>query len=756
MLGNTGMKRSDNNSQAFSISMLAALVAGALPLHAMAQDEEAVELDEIVVSDDRQGPVGPDYGYKAERSLTATKTDTPLSETPRSVSVVTREQIEDQNSQTLSAILGYVPGISSPSFPVGDGLAGDIFYIRGMNQRDYGYGTYRDGLRVQSNAYATSAEPYGLERVEVIKGPTSVLYGENVPGGLVNLISKRPTETPQGEVNLSYGTHSRAQGSVDISGPLTESGNVLGRLVFLARDADTQIENVEDDRVFIAPSITFKLTDQDTLTLLSLYQRDKTELQLGLPAAGVLLDHPSGQKQDLDASLGHPTWDTFDREFWTLGYEYEHMFNSDWAFNQNARYMKSKIQRNEVWWSFPPALPPVPGLAPNGTNGDGFDDFVLAYGRDRENESRAFSIDNRVVGHINSGNFENTVLVGASFDKTSFQQTQYVSERPNTATLDLNEYTPIDIFDPQWPSSPQTSSLASDDDTKQDLAGVYTQWQGKVGGLIGLIGGRYDWAKSEVDNHVPGGTDIDTEDEDFSWQTGLMYQFDSGISPYLSYATSFVPVQQLQNADQAAFDPITGDQYEAGIKYEPVGWNTTATVAVYKITKDGDLIYNSNAAEYRQIGESESKGAEVEVRSDLTESLSMVASYTYTDARITEDEGSRLEGNQVVGVPRHQASLWANYEFFGDALRGLETGVGARFLGSSYAYPDSNLAYGTLKTKNVTLFDFAIGYAMTENWRVQGNIQNLFDKQYVAECNNAARCYWGAERTIQGTLMYNW
>ncbi|MGP4846119.1 TonB-dependent siderophore receptor [Marinobacter sp. 1Y8] len=737
------MNRSDNNSQAFRISMLAALVAGVLPLHAMAQDDEAVELDEIVVSDDRQGPVGPDYGYNAERSLTATKTDTPLSETPRSVSVVTRNQIEDQNSRTLSDILGYVPGISAPSFPVGDSLAGDIFYIRGMNQRDYGYGTYRDGLRMQSNAYATSAEPYGLERVEVFKGPTSVLYGENVPGGLVNLVSKRPTETPQGEVNLSYGTHSRAEGSVDVSGPLTESGNVLGRLVFLGRDADTQTENVEDDRIFIAPSLTFKLTDQDTLTLLSMYQRDKTEIQLGLPAAGTLLDHPSGQKQDLDASLGHPTWDTFDREFWTLGYEYEHRFNSGWAFNQNARYMKSKIQRNEVWWSFPPA-----GFG--GAAGDGYDPFVVAYGRDRENESTAFSIDNRLVGKFRTGDLDNTVLVGASFDKTSFDQVQYVSSRAP------NEYTPLDVFDPQWPGEPQTSNLSSDDDTKQDLAGIYTQWQGKVGGLIGLIGGRYDWAKSEVDNRLAGGNDISTEDDDFSWQTGLMYQFDSGISPYLSYATSFVPVQQLQNPGQAPFDPITGDQYEAGIKYEPIGWNTTATVAAYRINKDGDLFYDSTIGGYRQIGESVSRGAEVEVRSDLTESLSMVASYTYTDAEITEDGGSRYEGNQVVGVPRHQASLWANYEFFGDMLNGLETGVGARYLGSSYAYPSPTLAYGTLKTKNVTLFDFAIGYAMNENWRVQGNVQNLFDKQYVAECNNAGRCYWGSERTVQGTLTYNW
>ena len=253
----------ENGLSAFRISLLAAAVGTSG--HAFAQDENnATELEEIQVTAEREGPQGPDYGYEAERSLTATKTNTPLAETPRSVSVATRERIEDQNAQTLSDILYYMPGVSSTKFPVGDGLAGDIFYIRGMNQRDYGYGTYRDGLRVQPNAYSTSAEPFGLERVEVFKGPTSVLYGENVPGGLVNLVSKRPTETDQGQVNLSYGTHDRKQVSADISGAMTDDGKVLGRMVFLSRRSDTQTDSVPDDRLYFAPSMTLKLTDQDT------------------------------------------------------------------------------------------------------------------------------------------------------------------------------------------------------------------------------------------------------------------------------------------------------------------------------------------------------------------------------------------------------------------------------------------------------------------------------------------------------------
>ncbi|MCK0746447.1 TonB-dependent siderophore receptor [Chromohalobacter nigrandesensis] len=739
----------------FRVSLLAAMVA-ATPSVGWAQDsDDAQELDTITITGQHEDPKGPAVGYKAERSLTATKTDTPLSETPRSISVVTRQQIEDQGAQTLSDLLEYVPGVSSANYPAGDALAGDIFYIRGMNQRDYGYGTYRDGLRLQPNAYATSAEPYGLARVEVLKGPTSILYGENVPGGMVNLVSKRPTYERQGEINLSYGTYDRKQFSLDVSGALNEQGSVRGRLVFLARDADTQTDSVPDNRIYFAPSLSIDLTDKDTLTLLTQYQKDETEIQLGLPAAGTLLDHPGGQL-DTDTNLGHPDWDSFDREFWTLGYEYEHRFNDDWTFRQNGRYTRSLVDRQETWWSFPPALPVFPPHFPNGANGDGFDDEVLAYGRDRTNESRVYSIDNQLVGHLNAGAFENTVLAGVSYNRTSFSQVQYVGERPDVASGQLNDFQAIDIFDPQYTRAPATSVLSSNDEIQQDLVGGYAQLQTKVGGLIALVGGRYDWAESQYDDRTSANNDTTRTDNEFTWQTGLMYQFANGLSPYVNYATTFVPVQQTSTTSGDTFKPITGDQVEVGVKYEPKGWNTVVTVAAYDITKEDDVTYDSNLGDYRQIGETQSEGVEVEVKSDITDNLSMTAAYSYTDAEITEDAGSRYEDNQVTGVPRHQASVWANYSFHDGTLAGLETGLGVRYLGSSYAYPPETLNYGTLETEGETLVDAALGYDLTENWRAQVNVKNLFDRKYVAQCNNAGRCYSGAERSVLGTVSYNW
>ncbi|TVP48669.1 MAG: TonB-dependent siderophore receptor [Halomonas sp.] len=704
----------------------------AVPAYSAAQEEESIsELESLTVTAERVGAQGPDAGYQADRSLTATKTDTPLSETPRSISVVTRNQIEDQGAQTLGNILDYVPGVNSANYPGGDALAGDIFYIRGMNQRDYGYGTYRDGLRVQSNAYATSAEPYGLERVEVLKGPTSILYGENVPGGIVNLVSKRPTYERQGEVNLSYGSHDRRQFSVDVSGALNEDGSVRGRMVSLVREADTQIDSMGDDRIYFAPSLAIDLSDRDTLTLLGQYQKDSTEIQLGLPASGTLLDNPGG-KLGTDTNLGHPDWDGFDREFWTLGYEYEHRFDDAWTFRQNGRYTRSLVDRQETWLQFVDA---------------GYGSTVGAYNLDRANESRIYSIDNQVVGNVTTGALDNTLLFGVSFDRTSFEQTQYASD------IASGEFYLIDIFDPRYGSEPQTSRLSDDGDLKQDLAGTYAQWQGKVGGLIGLAGIRYDWADSEYDDYTAANNSTQRSDEAFSWQTGLMYQFANGISPYVSYSTTFVPVQ-LNTDDN--FNPITGDQVELGVKYEPEGWNTQVTVAAYDITKQDDVSYDGSTGDYRQIGETRSKGVEVEVKSDVTESLSLTAAYSYIDARVIEDAGSRLEDEQITGIPRHQASVWANYTFRQGALNGLQTGLGVRYLGKSYAYPPESLDYGTLEVGSETLVDAAIGYDFGNNWSAKLNANNLFDREYVARCNNGGRCYWGAERTVLGTVSYKW
>lgn len=729
------MSKAVQGAGRFQLKCLAVVIAATC--HGVVQAQESDEANQVTlpaqtVTGELDRPQGPDYGYKAEKSLTASKTSTPLSETPRSVSVVTRKRIEDQKSQSLTDVLGYVPGIFAPPFAAGDGLAGDLFFIRGFNATDYGYGLLRDGLRVQGNRYDTTSEPYGLERVEVFRGPTSILYGENAPGGLVNLVSKRPTAAPQGEVQLNYGSNNRRQLNVDVSGPLNDSGNVLGRVVMVGRKSDTQTDHVQDDRIYIAPSLTLNFDDYNTLTLLATYQKDRTNLELGLPAAGTLLNNPNG-KLDKDTFLGHPDWNDFDREGWTAGYEFTHSFNDDWQFRQNSRYMQSRIQRYETW--------------PGNLNDGGFGDTMNMTAYDRYNKSITYSLDNQLEGKFSTGGLENTVLFGASFDRTSFNQNW------NAGAVGFGVPGSTNIYNPIWTAKPTTPIAVQNTLLTQDMQGLYSQIQSKYENWIFLLGGRYDWVDSDFRNKLAPATDMSAKDEKFTWQAGVMYEFDNGLSPYVSYSTAFVPVQQTTTAD-GPLDPITAEQYELGLKYEPEGWNTMFTAAVFDLRKEDDIYFESGTP--RQVGESRSKGIELEVNSDISANLNVTAAYTYTDVRITKDfPGSLLEDKQMTGVPRNQASIWANYRFLDGALRGLRLGGGVRHFDSTFAYTAESL-YGKLDTGDVTLVDAAIGYDIDENWSVDLNAKNLFDQEYVAGCNNAGRCYWGDERTFLGSVSLRW
>jgi iron complex outermembrane receptor protein len=524
-----------------------------------------------------------------------------------------------------------------------------------------------------------------------------------------------------------------------VSGPLTDDNRILGRLVMLGRNADTQVDSVPDDRLYIAPSMTFNFSEDTALTLLSSYQRDRTKLLLGYPAAGTLLNNVNG-KIGKDQFNGNPSWDDFERETWTLGYEFSHQINDVWQFRQNSRYMESRLNRHETW--------------PNNLNRAGFGSTLSSTAYDRDNKSITYSVDNQFEGHFSSGALDNTVLLGASYDRTSFNQ-DWNAGLGGT----------YNVFNPVFSTvQPNASQYVQNSQLDQHMYGAYGQLQSKYDNWIFLLGGRQDWVQSQYRNRAsaarPGSaaiaaTDLDGWDHRFSWQTGLMYQFDNGISPYVSYSTAFTPVQQSSQPNGDLLDPILSKQYEVGVKFEPTGWNTTFSAAVFDLTKSRDVVAGSSGFS-RQVGESKSQGLELEVNSDVTPNLSLVASYTYTDARVTKDApGSLFEDHQLTGIPRNQASTWATYRFLDGALNGLRLGGGVRYFDNTFAYTAPTL-YGKLKTGDVTLVDALVGYDIDEHWSVDVNAKNLFDKEYVSGCNNAGRCYWGEERTVLGTVAFRW
>jgi iron complex outermembrane receptor protein len=384
---------------------------------------------------------------------------------------------------------------------------------------------------------------------------------------------------------------------------------------------------------------------------------------------------------------------------------------------------------------------------PGSLNNGGFGTNVNNTAYDRYNKSMTYSLDNQFEGHFQSGELANTVLVGASFDRTSFNQ-----------DWDAGAGGSVNVFDPVWAGKPTTPIHVQDALLEQKMYGLYGQLQTRYDNWIALLGGRLDEVNSQYRNRAGttnGLADLDYWDHDFTWQAGLMYQFDNGLSPYVSYSTAFAPTQQT-SSKSGTLDPTTSEQSEVGVKYEPKGWNTSMTASVYDLRKTDDVIYDSTVGDYRQVGESRSKGLELEVNSDITENLSLTASYTYTDSRITKDSpGSLLEDHQMTGVPRNQASAWGTYRFLDGYLKGLRVGGGVRHFDSTFAYTPASL-YGKLDTGDVTLVDALVGYQLDEHWSAEVNAKNLLDKEYVAGCNNAGRCYWGEERTLLGSVTFRW
>jgi iron complex outermembrane receptor protein len=290
---------------------------------------------------------------------------------------------------------------------------------------------------------------------------------------------------------------------------------------------------------------------------------------------------------------------------------------------------------------------------------------------------------------------------------------------------------------------------------EQQMKGVYAQIQSKYDHWLFLLGGRQDWVDSDFRDKVASAGNISSQDKKFTYQGGVMYQFDNGMTPYVSYSTAFVPVQQISNAGQP-LDPITSSQYEVGLKYEPIGWDTAFTASVYDLRKKDDTYFDATTGSYRQVGESRSKGVELELNSNLTPNLNVTAAYTYTDARITKDsQTSLVKDRQMTGVPRNQASVWAKYRFLESSLKGLYVGGGIRYFDSAFAYTSPSL-YGKLDAGDVTLVDAAIGYQFDQHWTLDLNAKNLFDKEYVSGCNDAGRCYWGEDRSLLGSVSYNW
>ncbi|WP_066474982.1 TonB-dependent siderophore receptor [Bosea sp. WAO] len=710
-----------------SVALAAIIVGWSGSGHA--QNAPAIGLDTIEVQGERAN--GPVDGYVARRSATATKTDTPLIETPQSVSVVPRAQMDDQGVQSVSQAVRYSAGVLGET-RLSSGRYDSVF-IRGFGGSGGGAGFINnlDGLRLQRgvNFLVPIGEPWGLERVEVLRGPSSVTFGQVKPGGLINMVSKRPQEQAHGEVQVVLGSFERRQLAFDIGGPVTADKTILYRLVGLGRAADTQVDFTKEERLYIAPSLTFQPNAATSLTLLTSYQRDpETGFYGFLPSIGTALPNRNGRIRS-NFFPGEPSYEGYARNALNLGYAFEHRFNEVFSFRQNARYSDLDLRNRTV------------AAASLGANQRTLTRRVTA----SNEKAQTFGVDNQLQADFRTGPLTHKLLFGVDgywADGTAFTGAGGVVQ-----TLDA--FAPVYGRRPfAVPAVPGTAQLT-------EQYGVYLQDQIKLDRLSLLIGGRFDRAMARTRNMTNGAL-TKQDDTANTGRVALMYNFDNGLAPYASYSTSFEPVAGTTFA-RTPFKPTEGEQFEVGLKYEPPGYNAFFQASVYDLTQTNVATADPNNVGFQiQTGEVRARGFEFEARATVLESLDLIAAYAYTDAEVTKSTGVDL-GKRPTVVPRHMASLWAHYTFKTGLFSGLGLGAGVRYVGNGAGDPGN-----TFFTDDYALVDAAISYdlgaanAAMKGWKVQVNAQNLLDKEYVAGCYAAVQCSFGLRRTVLATLSYRW
>jgi iron complex outermembrane receptor protein len=679
----------------------------------LAQAVSAQTLPSITVTTTPETATGPVQGYRAKRSTTATKTDTPLNETPQSISVITREFIEDQGAATLQDAMRYTAGVFSNAY--GFDNRGDWAKIRGAD-----FVQYQDGLRMLFSSYNNiRPDTWALERVEVLKGPASVLYGQGGFGGTVNLVSKRPQAEAHKQIELSLGSHNRKQVAVDLTGPLNADGTLLYRLIALGRDSGSQVDHVPDDRSLLNPAITWAPNARTSVTLYANVQKDVSGSSVGFfPWEGTVLPARNGQIPT-NTFISEPGFDEFKAEQKALGWEARWQFSDAWTFKQNLRRSDSKVSYKSLYSRFGPR----PTLNPDGRT-------INRTIYNAQNEADALTADTQLQGQWRHGALQSTLLAGWDFQDVTLGGAQATGNAPA-----------IDVYAPVYGNYTPLAAVPLTP-TKQKQSGLYLQYQGKWDERwIGVVGVRRDHARSSTGTAAASRLDVSAT----TGRIGFAYAHPAGFTPYVSYSEGFVPVSGVNFYNQP-YQPQSSKQAELGVKYQPPGSASTYTAAVYDIREKNRRTPDpANPQNQIQAGEVRSKGIELEAVAALSRAFDIVAAYTHTDARVTRSNSADL-GKRLSTIPEYQASLWGRYKWMvGDGL--LSAGLGVRHVGPSWDGRD------VLETPAFTLVDAMLGYE-TGPWKATLTVNNLADKIHVTTCLNRGDCFYGMRRTVMANLRY--
>jgi len=676
------------------------------PEASAAQQDDPIEL---VVT-------GEQDGYRVPNVTTATKTDTPLRDIPQSIQVVPRQVLEDQQVTNLREALRNVSGVSQGVNSSTRGFF-SIPLIRGFASDD---DILTDGLRDPNNS-SLGFNTTTIERIEVLKGPASVLYGQGTLGGVVNLVTKKPLAEPYYSVEFSAGSYNFYRGTIDLSGPLNDNKTLLYRLNASAQTTESFVDFYDAQEYVIAPTLTWLISDRTKLTLAAEYiDRPKDQGQMGLPAVGSVLPNPLGEIRR-DRNFSEP-FSTDNSSVFRVGYDLEHRLSDDWQLR--SAFKATWFSRTRKDWILPVSLD-----ADNRT-------LNRIYSEGESNYSN-FNFDTYTAGNFTTGSINHQLVIGFNYFR-QVNQDRYPDDG----------FAPsIDVFNPIYNQPIVKPGNPFEFDSSTNLYGFYIQDQVTLAENLKLVlGGRFDIVQQTSEDLLVSGSKESQQQEAFSPRVGIVYQPIKPISLYASYSRSFLP-STGRSLDGELFQPERGTQYEVGIKADLTD-RLSATLAFFELTRSNVATTDPRDPDFSiQVGEQRSRGIEFDISGEILPGWNIIASYGLTDAIVTKDNDLPV-GDRLNNVPQHSASLWTTYEISSGSLQGLGFG-----LGLFYVSDRQGTLPNTFELPSYVRTDATIFYKR-ERFRAALNFKNLFDVDYFDSALNRANVYPGEPFVVQGTVSF--
>ena len=700
----------------FHISSLSLSILAVMTTAAFAQGETQETASSQVLPTLQFEAQGADdkAAYAAKTASAVLRSDAPLFETAQSISVISEKQLEQKQAKTLSEALQGVAGVTAGQY----GRRGwDDFIIRGQISSSQ---TYIDGLRIQASDNVLRAEDIsGLESIEVVKGPTSVGFGLALPGGLVNLTTKRPQAETAYKGTLSYGSYGLKEGTFDLNYAPNNTDKGAFRVVGRVSDQDDPTDHVYFKNYYIAPSYNFDLGDKDDLSVIASYQRREYVRQQGIPYSGGNYKKYSHSLFFGDSDYG------YDVDVYRLGSNYAHYFDNAWTFKQNFAVTKTETLGDSILASGRSTLPTIKRAINN-----------------QDKQDINYTLDNNLQRNFNFEHINYDVMVGLDMMR---ERSDYY-RRTDTINND---------FDADNPSYGNISNkkvgVPTEEITYSQYAGLYLRNTIKIDDdwIIGLSG-RHDWTQVEIDNILTN-TTTKNSDNAFTGSASVMYRINDMFAPYISYATSFMPVTD-SGENGSLLDPEEGKQAEVGVKFQGLNQRLQGYVAYYDLTRQNVTETDASGNFSIQTGEQVTKGFETELSAALTDQWNLTATYSYIPtAKITDSETSSDIGKRINHVPKNAASLSTQY-FFADEQLGWNIGASANYQGERTAQRGTDY----VPLSSYTLYDVSAGYE-AKNWRAKFSVKNLFDKEYlVGTTPNAQLVSWGDPRTFRFSLNFKY